>query len=478
MRAALAAALALAIPAAGAGLADRIAAAVDSAPAPVRGVFGVHVVDLATGQTVYARNEGQLLLPASTMKLFTAALALERLGPDYRFETRLVREPSGDLTLIGSGDPSLNGRVYPYARDAASGNPLAAIEQLADQAVAAGLRRVEGNITGDDRRYTWSPYPASWTADDMLNGYGAPVSALSVNDNVIAVAVVPGPRPGDLARLRLNPPVEYFAIDNRVHTTAGGAANFSMVRAPGTRQILLSGTMGAQAAPAEAGAVVDDPALYAAQALYHALLNRGVTVRGRPAARHRMGPPDAQPVSGETLAVRHSPPLWQILETLVKVSQNLHAELVLREVARLSRGDGTTELGLAAMRDFLAGIGVQPTDWQAEDGSGLARNNQVAPRAVTRLLAHMASSPHAELWETLLPAGGQDGTLSSRLCCVSDDAAIRAKTGSLVRAVALSGYARSRANGRLAFSILVNNFAAPAAQVRAWVDKIAMTLVE
>jgi D-alanyl-D-alanine carboxypeptidase/D-alanyl-D-alanine-endopeptidase (penicillin-binding protein 4) len=476
---ALALALAVAAPSFGADLAERIAAAVDGAPAPVRGVFGVHVLDLATGQTVYARNESQPLLPASNMKLFTAALALARLGPDYRFDTRLVREPSGDVALIGSGDPTLSGRVYPYARDTVPGDPLAAIEQLADQAVAAGLRRVDGNIVGDDRRYPWSPYPASWTADDMLNGYGAPVSALSLNDNVIAVAVRPGARPGDLARVLLNPPVEYFAIDNRVRTVeGGGAANLSLTRVPGARQILLAGTIGARAAAAAGTAVIDDPALYAAHALYAALLNRGVVIRGRPLARHRAAPGDPPPVIGETLALRRSPPLSQILETLAKVSHNLHSELVLREVAFLTRGDGTTELGLAAMRDFLAEIGVPPTEWQAEDGSGLARNDQAAPRAVTRLLAHMASSPQASLWETFLPAGGEDGTLSERLCCVSDAAAIRAKTGSLARAVALSGYARSRANGRLAFSILVNNFTAPAAQVRTWVDRIAMTLVE
>jgi D-alanyl-D-alanine carboxypeptidase/D-alanyl-D-alanine-endopeptidase (penicillin-binding protein 4) len=225
----------------GADLAERIQAAADSAPAPVRGLYGIHVVDLATGKTVYARNDGQLFMPASNMKLFTVALALTRLGPDYRVDTRLVREPSGGLALIGSGDPSLSGRTYPYTQDAPSGNPLAAIEDLADQAIAAGLRRVSGDVVGDDRRYLWSPYPASWTADDMLNGYGAPVSALTLNDNVATLTLRPGAGPGDLARVSLNPRVEYFSIDNRITTVAGNrATNLQVTRIPGTRQLTLS----------------------------------------------------------------------------------------------------------------------------------------------------------------------------------------------------------------------------------------------
>jgi D-alanyl-D-alanine carboxypeptidase/D-alanyl-D-alanine-endopeptidase (penicillin-binding protein 4) len=236
--------------------------------------------------------------------------------------------------------------------------------------------------------------------------------------------------------------------------------------------------MGVRAGAVVQSIPIDDPALYAAHALYNALLDRGVTVHGRPRVLHRVEGGSPPEVPGETLALRRSPPLAELLETLSKISQNLHAELMLREVAFVKRGDGTHEFGLAEMLAFLGELKVPPTEWRTEDGSGLARNDEVTPRAITRLLAYMASSSHAPLWESFLPVGGEDGTLSNRLCCVSDAGAIRAKTGTLARAVALSGYAQSRANGRLAFSILVNNFAAPASQVRAWVDKIAMTLVE
>lgn len=449
-----------------ADLAPKLAALIENAPLAVRGVAGVHVVDLATGSAIFGYNEDQLLLPASNLKLFTAALALSRLGPAYRMETRLVREPSGSLALIGAGDPSLSGRVYPYDSKARMLSTLHAIDELADQAVAAGLRQVDGDIVGDDSRYPWSPYPESWTADDVQHEYGAPVSALALNDNAVTITVRPGARAGELGHVELDPPFEYFQIDNRVVT--GNASGVRAVRLPGTRQVLLTGTIGLRAGAVRETLAVDDPALFAAHALYDALLRRGVAVRGRPVARRQSGP------AGSLVAVRKSPPLSELLQATIKVSQNLHAEMLLREVGVVKQKEGTVQAGLRELKLLLSELHIAPAALVSEDGSGLARNDEVTPRAVTQLLAAM----NGEAWRGLLPVGGQDGTLSNRLCCTVDTAAIRAKTGSLSRSVALSGYADSASNGRLAFSILVNNFSAPAAEVRAWVDSMASALVE
>ncbi|MGH9592796.1 MAG: D-alanyl-D-alanine carboxypeptidase, partial [Bryobacteraceae bacterium] len=175
---------------AAADLPAAIDALADKNPAGARATIGIHVLDLKSGKTLYARNDNRLFLPASNLKLFTAALALERLGPDYRFTTRLVRSASGDLLLQGGGDPSLSGRLYPYRKDPATpSDPLRAIEEMADQAVAAGLVRVNGDIVGDDQLYPWAPYPPSWTEDDAIDATGAPVSAITVNDNQIAVTI-------------------------------------------------------------------------------------------------------------------------------------------------------------------------------------------------------------------------------------------------------------------------------------------------
>ena len=460
-----------------ADLAQRLDALIEDNRA--MGFAGIHVVDLASGKTLYRRNDDRLFLPASNLKLFTTALALDRLGPDYRFLTRLVREPSGDLLLVGSGDPSLSGRVFPYQKDAPLGPPLQAIEDLAEQAVANGVHRIDGDIAGDDRLYPWDPYPPSWTQDDALRDYGAPVSALTVSDNVVTISIAPGVRAGDPASLSLQPALEYFTIDNRVLTgTRGGETSLRVRRIPGSRQWLLTGSVPAGHAAVPEIIPIDDPALYAASALYDALLRRGVVIRGRPVARHRSLAEGYDSPAGDVIAVRTSPPLGDILQVMDKVSQNLYAELMLREVGRATRRDGAEEAGLAEMAVFLTGIGAATADWRLEDGSGLSRNAMVTPRLMTKLLAHLYSSKNRELWMSLLPAGGEDGTLDRRLCCFSGGLGIRAKTGSLARGLALSGYAESKANGALAFSILVNNFSAPPAAMRQWIDRIAVALLE
>lgn len=460
-------------------LEHRIDALVEASGPIGRGFAGIHVVDLANGKTVYRRNDDKLFLPASNMKLFTTALALLRLGPDYRFVTQVVREPGGDLVLVGSGDPSLSGRLFPYQKDAGFGPALKAIEELADQAIAGGVTRIDGDVVGDDRLYPWIPYAPSWTKDDELRDFGAPVSAITLNDNTETLTIRPGAHPGDVAELALDPALEYYSIDNRVTTVArGGEAKVRMSRPAGSRQLLLWGSIPEHHAPVVEVVPIDDPAQFAAAALYEALTRRGVAVSGRPVARHRQVTDDSDPVEGAVVATRTSPPLAHLLQVMDKVSQNLFAELMLREVGRFGRHSGTREAGLEELHAMLSEIGVSKDESRVEDGSGLSRNTLVTPRAFTRLLVYLHGSKYRDDWMSLLPVGGEDGTLRHRLCCMSEGRGIRAKTGSLSRALALSGYADSKTHGRLAFSILVNDFSTPPSEVRAWIDKIATALTE
>ena len=443
-----------------------------TAESPAIGFAGIHVVEASTGKTLYSKNADRLFLPASNLKILTSALALERLRPDYRFTTRVVRESSGDIVLVGSGDPSLSGRAFPYDKDQRAAPPLQAIEQLADAIAARSVQRIDGDIIGDDRLFPWDPYPPSWTEDDTLHEYGAPVSALTVNDNTVAISISP-------TTLVLAPAFEYLTIDNRVRASARGAESAVYVRRVArSRQWQLTGTIPLGRTVTEI-LPVDDPALFAASALYDALTRRGIAIHGRPVARHRvLGEPYAA-IEGEELASRTSPPLADLLQVMDKVSENLHAELLLREVGRVTRGEGSTAAGLAEMNAYLAGTArAQPGDWRLEDGSGLARNTLVTPRLLTRILAREAQSADSAVWISLLPAGGEDGTLSRRLCCITGGRGVRAKTGTLSRALALSGYAGSATRGQLAFSILVNDFQAPPAEVTEWIDKIATALLE
>jgi D-alanyl-D-alanine carboxypeptidase/D-alanyl-D-alanine-endopeptidase (penicillin-binding protein 4) len=440
---------------------------------------GVQVFSLESKKILFKYNDDYLFMPASNMKVLTTALALLRLGPDYRFTTRLLREPSGDLVLAGSGDPSISGRVYPYTKDSGSGPPLRALEALADQAVAVGLTRIEGDVVGDDRLYSYAPYPPSWTEDDKIREYGAPVSALTLNDNTLTVIVQPGAEPGDPAQISLSPAVEYYAIDNRILTVQkGGEARIRISRVQNSRQLLLWGSIPAGHAAFGDTLAVDDPALFAAEALYDALARRGVTITGKAVARHRAVNDDYDPGPAIEFASRVSPPLVELLQVTDKTSQNLHAELMLREVGRARRFMGTREAGLEEMAALFKEAGASAGDARLEDGSGLARNVMVAPRLMVRILAYLYASKCREAFISLFPIGGEDGTLKNRMKENPAADEIHAKTGTLSRAIALSGYVDSKTRGWLAFSIIVNSFNAPPSDVRKWIDKIALELTE
>lgn len=471
----------------------RIAAFLDTSPVEHSSFWGVRIVDLEQNRVLYERNANRLFLPASNAKLFTTALALARLGSDYRFQTRVLadRTPGDDgcvesLRLVGGGDPNLSGRAIPYNRDAAPGDPLVAIEDLAGQVAAHGVRCVSADIVGDDTGYVWQPYAEGWSVDDPVWDYGAAVSALSVNDNTLSVTVLPGGYASDPARIFLTPPVEYYEIDNRVRTARGGERKIMVDRLPGVRQLRIWGALPLKD-PGDVEVLgIDDPALYAAIAFRDALLRRGISIRGEARALHaypnqvadlKHGPAP-EPEAGVEVAVRDSAPLLDDLRITDKVSQNLHAEMALRAVAKARRHIGSREAGIAEEQVFLDELAIDRGSYTFADGSGLSRLDLVTPTAVVRLLAHMYHSKARDAWVSLLPVAGQDGTLHARFADSAAAGRIFAKTGSLSHVAALSGYARRRNGKMLAFSILVNNYNGPVAELRAAIDRVCMLMVE
>lgn len=448
--------------------------------------WGIHVVNLTTRRVVYERNAAARFLPASNAKLFSTALALERLGPGHRFMTRLAagRSPNvegvleGDLLLIGGGDPTLSGRLYPYQKDAPPGNPMAPLEALAEELLERGVRVITGDVVGDDSLYPWSPYPEGWTIDDATWDYGAPVSALAFNDNAFTLVVRPGEGPAYPALVSTHPPLIPLLIDNRVATVASGQTHVHLHRAPGSRQLLLSGSIAAGDAAVRQLLAVDDPAYYAACALYDVLTRKGVRIYGEPAVRHRWTDAEPAPEPQIELARRHSPPLIEIARVINKVSQNLHAEILLREVARKRGLPATREAGLKELEAFLAEIGIPEQSCHFEDGSGLSRRTLVTPAAITTLLSYMDRRNYARQWESLLPVGGQDGTLAERFADAPAARKIHAKTGTLATASALAGYLTTRKGARLAFSIVANNHTVPSSEIRKIIDKIGIALLD
>jgi D-alanyl-D-alanine carboxypeptidase/D-alanyl-D-alanine-endopeptidase (penicillin-binding protein 4) len=473
-----------------ADLASRLDHIIDASPALSHAIVGMRVVRLSDGRVLYVHNSERLFVPASNMKLFTTALALSKLGDEYRLTTQIGADVpidsegtlAGDLELIGGGDPSLSGREYPYRSHAAPGAfySFRAIDEMADQLIAAhGLKRIEGNIVGDDTRYVWEPQPGPWSSDSATREYGAPVSALIINDNTFALTLNPAGRAGDSARITLTPPFENFAIDNRVVTIERGQRKIEFYRSASGAELHLWGTLPKSDAGYTQDLAIGDPALYAAEVLRDALLRRGISLGGKAVARHRF--PDettSELLKLEVVLAEHrSPPLFELLQVVDKVSQNLHAEMFLREVAVRSGHAGSRPAGLTAMDEFLAGIGISNQEYQFTDGSGLSRDTLVSPTAVTQLLVHMNQSPHRDEWLNLLPIGGEDGTLGSRFAGHPEARAIRAKTGTLDHVKAISGYADTTANSRVAFSLLVNNFEEPGPGVTRTIDELVLALL-
>ena len=457
------AALCLAMPLAAATAGVRIAAYLNTSPVARASFWGVRIVDLADNRVIFERNANRLFLPASNAKLFTTALALTRLGPDYRFETRVLADRAPDaagcvdsLRLIGGGDPSLT------------------IEDLAAQVAAHGVRCVHAGVIGDDTAYVWEPYPSGWSVDDPVWDYGSAVSALCFHDNTITLTLPPDP-----TRIAIDPPVDYYEIEN--HVRAGGTENNVHVdRLPGSRHVTLWG----QVAPNGTGDVevvgVDDPALFAARAFRDALVRHGVAVEGGTSAAHLYPhAAHADPANdGVEVAKRESAPLLEDLRLTDKISQNLHAEMALLAVARARRQIGSREAGLAEMADFLDEAGIARDAYNFVDGSGLSRLDLVSPAAIIKLLTYMYRSPQRDAWLSLLPIAGQDGTLHARLTGAATAGRIFAKTGSMSHVAALSGYAKRRNGHMLAFSILVNNANVPPEDLRAAIDRLCRLMIE
>lgn len=464
---------------------ERISSILES-PEARSATWAIHAVDADSGRVIYTRNAAAALTPASNTKLFSTAFALLKLGPDYRFQTRVLAPARpdaqgvlrGDLRLVGGGDPTLSPRRIPYQKGPIEGDPLAQLALLADQVAISGVRVIDGDLIGDDTRWPHEPFPGGWAIGDMPWDYGAPVSALTLNDNSLTITVRPGKAPGDPATISLSPSFDYFTLRNTLRTQPGAKRRIAIDRAPASRVLEVSGAVPPNSAPLTDTIAADDPAAFAAEAFAHLLRARGIEIRGRIRAAHRpAGVPYSEP-EGVVLASRQSPALLETLRVIDKVSQNLHAEIVLRETGHVLRGEGTAAAAHQEMSSWLESLGADPREFDLEDGSGLSRRTLLSPRTITILLRALHQSEHRETFRSLLPIAAEDGTLSARFRGERLAAQVRAKTGSISHVAALSGYAGEEPARRIAFSILVNGATAPSSAVRSLIDKIVIAILE
>jgi D-alanyl-D-alanine carboxypeptidase/D-alanyl-D-alanine-endopeptidase (penicillin-binding protein 4) len=482
----------------------RFAARVQSAlsePHAAKASWGILVLDRDTGETLYESNADRFFTPASNAKVFTTSLALAELGPDFRFRTTLESSAqlsseghlAGDLRLIGRGDPDLSNRKFPFAGKVERDGPVEKIlAEMADEAVAKGLKEIDGDIVADDSYYPYDPYPPGWAIGDVFFTFGSPIGALALNDNCISVTIAPGAKVGDPANVSVEPAAALDTFTRRVVTVdASAKPEVGVVRQPGPEFLLLQGAIPLGHSQLRLDLAMPDPTETAGLALKQIFESRGVRVTGTVRVYHAAPPeiyPDAlavvgpapEPVDPNTtvLAEHLSLPLIESIKLTNKVSQNLHAELLLRAVAHEKKGYGVTDAGLWVEQDFLKSIGVADGDVVFSDGSGLARDDLVTPRSIVQLLRYDDKQAWGPAYIATLPISGVDGTLENRMQGTAAAGRILAKTGSLDHVHSLSGFATTLGGERLVFAIFENNNPQHAREATASFDSIVVAMVE
>lgn len=431
------------------GLAERLDRILAD-PALTRAHVGLVVQVAETGEVLYERAGEKRFTPASNTKIVTGAVGLDALGPDFTWPTRLVADGTiegetlnGDLWIVGGGDPSLS-------RDR--------LETWMKQLRNAGIRRVTGDVIGDDRVFTEPQWGEGWMWDDLYGGWSAGVTGLQLAPNTVRAAVVPGAALGDEAELVYRDRGPGLAIANRVRTGAPGS------------EVRLAFVPPAEGGPVELRGWVplgpDSTRLYLATP--HATLylldwmklvfsENGVAVDGR----FRRAGSDETPRTEAWSYESRSEPLAEVLAEMLKPSDNQMAESLLRTIAVAEGGNGSPAGGLEVVSSRLADWGIEPGAIELSDGSGLSRYNEVTPNAIARLLRAMWRHPDYETFVAALPTAGVDGTLQRRLLATPGANNVHAKTGSLNAVRALSGYLVDGAGETLVFSLLLNGYDAP-----------------
>jgi D-alanyl-D-alanine carboxypeptidase/D-alanyl-D-alanine-endopeptidase (penicillin-binding protein 4) len=412
------------------------------------GRFGVMVASLTRGDTLFAQNAGEMMQPASTMKLFSTAVALDRRGPEHSFSTDVLRDAplggdgtiSGNIYLRADGDPSMSARFY---RD-----PDLPMATLARNVASAGVKRITGDLVFDATAFDDRKIPEGWKTTYLGAAYAAKVSALSLNENVVWVVVRPA---GKQASVTLEPMSTTIPVRSKVRLV-GGRGGRIVARRAADGGIDVSGSIGSSSGPLRYSLVVDDPALFTAGALRAALQAAGITVDG--AVR-----PGKTPASAEKVASLGSPPLSRIVSEMNRESINVVAELLYRDAARATaaNGVGSAESALANLREFMhKKVAANPYEIRVTDGSGLSTLDFFTARSMIQLLGYAHKCAWSSAFHGSLPVAGESELLRRRMRATPAQGNLHAKTGTTNTVVSLAGYVTAKNGEILAFSFIYN----------------------
>lgn len=452
--------------------------------------WGVSVISLRDGRVLYARNAAQLFTPASNMKVYTTAVALELLGPDYQWRTSIYADEQPDASGVLKGDLILYGRGAPDLLSQPTQENKATITQLVDDLYQRGVRRVRGNVIGDESYFRAEQFGVGWQWNDLQWYFGAEPSALTINGNEVDVEIKPANQVGEPALVSLSNAQDYVQLSNNTTMVKHGEQmTIGINRGPTNNDLKVWGEIPLGARDFGARLSVHEPALWAARILTKSLRARGIVVEGDAHSRDFRAPQDNRfdPAKAIELANVSSKPLSEVVRETNKESINLNAELILRTLGR-ERGQlapdtdthktherGDDEAGIAVIRQWLKRAGIAADSLALHDGSGLSRLDLVTPDATAHLLLAISRTPSASTFLQSLPLSGSDGTLAGRLHAYKDR--ISAKTGSLVYDNSLSGFVNTASGEPLAFSVMCNDQTSRASSIRL-IDEIAGILAD
>lgn len=425
------------------------------------GRWGVLVTSVTRGDTLYSEQPDLLLKPASTMKLMTTALALEMLGPEHTFETQVLRDGpvsngvlNGNLYLRGGADPTLSLRFW---------QGESPTDALARQVASAGIRRVSGAVVADESAFDGERIPSGWKSSYLMSAYAAPISALSLNENVMWIVARPA---GGGVVVELDPASSSIAITNTVRVVAGSRGRITARRT--ADGIAVSGTIGSRSAPRRYSLVVQEPPIYAAGALQASLREAGIEVNG--SVRAGVTPPNASSVA----AVR-SLPLANIVSYMNRESINHFAELLYREAGRAHGRQGSASSGLESLRLLLSTkAGARASDVRVADGSGLSEADSLTARTMVQLLAYAHRAPWGSVFHASMPVAGESELLRRRMRSTPAQGNLHAKTGTTNTVISLAGYVTALNGEVLAFAFIYNGRDRSGA--RATMDRMGPTL--
>lgn len=456
--------------------------------------WGVLVVSARDGRTLFETNSQRLFIPASNTKLFTVATALDRLGGDFRIKTSILARKgpdrlgtlAGDLVVYGRGDPT-------FTQWSTAEPDSAGVGRLAEAIVQAGINRVRGDLVCHQGYFRGGPYGDGWAWDDLAEEYAGAATALSLNDNVVRLVISAGSRPGATVRVKVQPflPSDMQLEVRALTGTNGQRTDLRLSRLPGDGRVLVQGVVAPEAVEVVRGVTVRTPALYLGEALKGELRRRGVRVDGRVRPVDWRDRDGVSPGDGVIeLASVYSASFGDLAAGILKPSNNQQAQVCWFQVGAETESypsDAeagrpipltTTESSQKALSDFLGRAGIRASEVVIGEGSGLSRANLCSPASLVAVLRYMSSHSWAAAWREAFPVGGVDGTLKNRFTSGPARTNVRAKTGSLRMISSLAGYVTTADGEPLLFSVMVNNYGAGSAKVRAEIDRLVEILAE